>query len=296
MPKASRSPRTRCTCLSAPTRPSAVPRSESRTSPVWQGRSRADSTSVQPSSYSSSRTDGRHLELGHAAVARVGVTHVLAVVLLGAQPDGGRLDPHRQVLGDQGDVLVLVGEVARHGQDPGVVVAEPEAGRQRVRVGVVELDPDRPALLADRDGLVEAPVRHPELVERSQRRPREEAELGMMTLRLELGDHDDGQNHLVLGEPAHRARVGQQHAGVEDERAGRRSVVLHGFRRAGGPPGPLLGLRHQTPLTRPRGHSTPGPVLPRCGGPGGNPKAGVPAPWLDLAAEPRGDLRHAVWS
>jgi len=54
---------------------------------------------------------------------------------------------------------VLVGEVARHREDPRVVVAEPEARRKRIGVGVVELDPDRAALVADRDRLVEPPVR-----------------------------------------------------------------------------------------------------------------------------------------
>ena len=34
---------------------------------------------------------------------------------------------------------------------------------------------------------------------------------------LELGDHHDGQHHLVLGEPQHGARVRQQHRGVEDK-------------------------------------------------------------------------------
>ena len=99
-----------------------------------------------------------------------------------SQADGGRLDPHRQVLGDQGDVVALVGEVAGDREDPGVVVAEPEAGRQRVGVGVVELDPDRAALVADRHRLVEPPVRDPQLVEHAQRRAREVAELRVVAL------------------------------------------------------------------------------------------------------------------
>ena len=40
-------------------------------------------------------------------------------------------------------------------EDAGVVVAEPEAGRQRARVGVVELDPQGAAVVADRDRGVE---------------------------------------------------------------------------------------------------------------------------------------------
>jgi hypothetical protein len=212
----------------------------------------------------------RHLELGHAAVAGVGVPGALAVVLLGTQADRGGLDPHGQVLGDQGDVVVLVGEVASHREDPGVVVAEPEPGRQGVGVGVVELDADRPALLADRHRLVEPPVGGAQLVEHAQRRPGEEAELRVVSLRLELGDHDHRKDDLVLLEPAQRAGVRQQHAGVEDE--GSDGALLgRGLAR------PLRGLRHRVPLTRPRAHPAPGPDA-LADGPERCPKAGVPAP------------------
>ena len=37
----------------------------------------------------------------------------------------------------------------------------------------------------------------------------------MVPLALQLGDHDDGEDHLVLGEPEQRAGVGQQDGGVE---------------------------------------------------------------------------------
>ena len=70
-----------------------------------------------------------HVELGHAGVAGVGVADRVGAVLLGVEADRGGLDAQRQVLGDQRDVVALVGEVARDGEDPGVVVAEPEARR-----------------------------------------------------------------------------------------------------------------------------------------------------------------------
>ena len=41
---------------------------------------------------------------------------------------------------------------------------------------------------------------------------------GMVPLALQLGDHHHREHHLVLGEPPERAGVGEQHAGVEDER------------------------------------------------------------------------------
>ena len=118
--------------LSGPTRPSAVPRSDSRTRPWWQGRSRAASRSSVPSSYSSSRAAASTSSLGHPRVARVGLADGLAAVLLRVETDGRRLDPQRQVFRDQRDVATLVGEVAGDRQDAGVVVAEPEPRPGRV--------------------------------------------------------------------------------------------------------------------------------------------------------------------
>ena len=239
MPNASRSPRTRWICLSGPTRPSAVPRSESSTSPWWQGRSRADLEVERAVVVQLVEIAGDDVELGHPGVAGVGVADRLGAVLLGVQPDGCGLDPQRQVLGDQGDLVALVGEVARHCQDPGVVVAEAEARGQGHRVGVVQLDAEGAAVLADRDGLVESPVQDPQLVEHPQRAAREEAQLRVVPLALQLGDHHDRQHHLVLGEPAQGAWVGQQDAGVEDvgvcciRRGGRGGLQGGGLRLRG---------------------------------------------------------------
>ena len=133
MPNASRSPRTSWTCLSGPTRPSAVPRSESSTRPGVAGQVAGRLEVERAVVVQLVEVGGLDLELGHAGVARVGVADRLGAVLLGVEADRRGLDPHRQVLGDQRDVVALVGEVAGHGQDPGVVVAEPEAGGQRRR-------------------------------------------------------------------------------------------------------------------------------------------------------------------
>ena len=146
--------------------------------------------------------------------------------------------------------MPLVGEVAGHRQDPGVVVPEPEARRQRVGVRVVELDPNGAAQVADRDGRVETAVLHPQLVEHPQRRPGEEAQLRVVPLALELGDHHDRQDDFVLGEPLQGAGVGQQDAGVEDIGAVLRSVGGH------------CGL----PLTERRAHSRPPELTTWIGG------------------------------
>ena len=107
----------------------------------------------------------------------------------------------------------------RHGQDPGVVVAEPEPGRQHRWVGMVELDADAAPCRADRDVGIETPVLDPEVVEVAKRLPGEVTKLWMMALGLELGDDHNRQHYAVLSKPADGRRVREQDAGVEDIRA-----------------------------------------------------------------------------
>ena len=95
----------------------------------------------------------------------------------------------------------------------------PEAGRQHRRVGVVELDPHGAADVAHRHRLVQPAVLDPQVVEQPQRLPGEVPELRVGALALQLGDDHDRQHHLVLVEAQQRERVGEQHAGVEDEGA-----------------------------------------------------------------------------
>ena len=188
-----------------------------------------------------------HLHLGHPGPAGLGGQ--LGEVLLGLEADRRGLDPHRQVLGHQRDVGALDGEVVGDREDPRVVVAEPEARRQRGGVGVVQLDPDGAAGVTDGDGLVEPAVQDAQLVEGPQGGTGEVAELGMVALALQLGDDHDRENDLVLVEPAERAGVGEQDAGVQDERAGSRL-------RCGGAP---LCSHGSTPR-RPTRALAPGPV------------------------------------
>ncbi len=103
----------------------------------------------------------------------------------------------------------------RHGQDPGVVGVGPEADRQHRLVGVVQLHPQRAALVVDGQRLVQPAVLDPQVVQDPQRVAGEPAELGVVPLALQLGDHHQRQDHLVLGETQDRPRVGQQHRGVD---------------------------------------------------------------------------------
>ena len=140
-------------------------------------------------------------------------------VLVGGQADRRRLDPQRHVLGDERDVASFGGEVQRHGEDARVVAVDAEARGQRRQVGVVQLDVQRAAVIADRHRRVEPAVLDAQLVQHAQRLPGEPAELGMVPLALQLADDDQRQDDLVLGEAAQRARIRQQDRGVEDEGA-----------------------------------------------------------------------------
>ena len=88
-----------------------------------------------------------------------------------------------------------------------VVVAEPEAGGQDGRVGVVQLDAQGAAVVPEGDRDVEAAVLDAQVVQHPQRGPGEVAELGVVPLGLELRDDDDGEDHVVLREPQDRPRV-----------------------------------------------------------------------------------------
>ena len=57
-----------------------------------------------------------------------------------------------------------------------------------------------------------------QFVEAAQRRAGEIAELGMVALGLQLGDDDQREDDLVLGEPQERGRVGEKDRGVQDVR------------------------------------------------------------------------------
>src|SRR4051794_21096523 len=55
----------------------------------------------------------------------------------------------------------------------------------------------------------------------------------MCALGLQLGDHDDRQHDLVLVEASDGAGVGEQHAGVQDERAALGRAAAGGGSRCG---------------------------------------------------------------
>ena len=83
-------------------------------------------------------------------------------------------------------------------------------------IGVVELDLQGAACVPDRNRLIQPPVLEAQVVEHAQRLPGEPAQLVMVAFGLQLADHHQRQDHLVLVEPGAGPRIGQQHGGVED--------------------------------------------------------------------------------
>jgi hypothetical protein len=114
---------------------------------------------------------------------------------------------------------------------------------------VIQLDPDAAAGVADRQVGVKAAILDPKIIEVAMCLAGEVTELWMMPLGLKLGNHNDGQYHPVLGEPANGCRVCQQDAGVQDVG----TPGLADAERAGLPPG----------LTRHGGHMAGGTWLGR---------------------------------
>ena len=181
------------------------------------------------------------VELGHAGPA--GVDGELGAVLLGVEPDGGRLDPHRQVLGHQRDVAALGGEVHGDGEDP-ACRCRPAGSRPAARAG--RCGSARRAAcrrVADRHRLRRAARADPQVVQQPQRLPGEVARArGGARLPSSSVITTTGQHDLVLGEAQHRPRVGQQHARCR----GRTCVCRLGCRR-GAPRG---ADRIRTPQSR----------------------------------------------
>jgi hypothetical protein len=131
-----------------------------RTSPVWHGSSAAPRCLEAALVIEVVHLLDADVEIGDAGPARLS-TASSARYSSASRPHRRGFDPQGQVLGDdRDDVIPLVGEVARHGQDAGVVVAETEPGRQRRSIGVVELDTHacRPEL-ADRHRVRPADLR-----------------------------------------------------------------------------------------------------------------------------------------
>ena len=229
-PNASRSPRTSRTCLSAVTRPSAEPRAEMQPQPGVAGQvggsagrcaleysvpmSSSPTPPARPSRSSRSRPPAR------ARYSSAGMpTDAPSPASACPWRPGPRPGPRRRGCGrPRGS-----GSRCR---------LSAEAGRQHGGVGVVELDVQRAAAVADRHRIVQPTVRDPQVVEHAERLPGEPAQLRMVPLALQLADHDERQDDLVLTEA-------RQAPGSESSTLVSRTYVLRDSvvrRSATGPP------------------------------------------------------------
>ncbi len=82
---------------------------------------------------------------------------------------------------------------------------------------MVQLHHEGAAVVADGDGLVQAAVLDPQVIEEPQGLAGEVAQLGVVPLAFQLGDDHDGNDDLVFGEAQQRPRVREQHGGVNHE-------------------------------------------------------------------------------
>ena len=109
---------------------------------------------------------------------------------------------------------------------------------------MVDLDAQRAAEIVHRDPTGQRTVLRAQGLELTQSFTGRPPELGMVALRLELGEHGKGQHDRVLLEPEHRLRVSQHDRRVDHE----------GLRSEGTAPlDETTGARRQTKI----GHETP---------------------------------------
>src|SRR5205823_8187845 len=101
--------------------------------------------------------------------------------------------------------------------------------RQAREVGMVQLDMKTSSVVADRYRRIEPAFLHAQIVEQPERFPSEPAQLGVVTLALQLTDDHEWQHNVVLPESAERSRVREQHGGIQDEHAAKLRI-----RRGGG--------------------------------------------------------------
>ena len=86
---------------------------------------------------------------------------------------------------------------------------------------MVQLHHERAAVGAQRDGTVQAAVLEPQVIEQPEGLAREVTQLRVVALSFELGDDDDRQDDLVLGEAQEGPRIREQDGGIDHETPGR---------------------------------------------------------------------------
>jgi hypothetical protein len=81
---------------------------------------------------------------------------------------------------------------------------------------VIELHANAAATIVHGNGIIKTTVNDPQLVEVAERRTGEVAQLIVMALGLQLGDHHNGKHYIVLVEAPNGVRITQQDGSVEN--------------------------------------------------------------------------------
>ena len=208
-----RSLRARCTALSSWTRPSADWLPACRTTPVLHGRSRA---SPRSTTWSSNRAS----MVGPSTSSSSMPVQLLSLASSLRYSSASR--PTIDALSRSGRSLVttvtwrpsaaMLRATARMRWSLRLAA---QRRREPRHLGVVHLDPQGAAGLVRRHRPQQRAVREAQVLEHPQRLAGRPAEVGVVTLALELGQHDERDHHLVLREARQRPRVGEQNRRVE---------------------------------------------------------------------------------
>ena len=133
----------------------------------------------------------RDVERLRAAVLIIS-TNPLGAVLICLKPQRGSLHAHRKVLGHHAHIVTFLCQVLGHRQNARVVVLEPETLRQNGVRHMVEFHDQATTAGAQRNGVVQSPVLHAQIVQQPQGLAGEEPQFRIVPLGFELRNHHHG--------------------------------------------------------------------------------------------------------
>jgi hypothetical protein len=131
------------------------------------------------------------------------------MVFVSGQANGSRFDSQRSVLADKNYIPALGCKIERAGKNSRIVTVRAESDWKDRRVGVIEFYLQRAVLSSDRYRPVEATELDTQIVEHAECFSGKPSQFGMMPFTFEFTDHDQGKDHVVLGESCDSPRIGQ---------------------------------------------------------------------------------------
>ena len=178
----------------------------------------------------------RHLHDDVAGVQEIR-GDVVVLEVLGGNPERVALHARVDVLRDEDRALAALMQLLRDREDAVVGLVEVE---REVAASVAARDADRSALVVPHDALEERALRAQPVERARDLTGVPPAFVVVLLERVELLDHREGNDHLVLGELEDRVRVVEEHVRVEHEVLAKRVRLApsrwcaEGFRRSAG--------------------------------------------------------------